>query len=224
MNPTASRRLPPGTIAAAAAILALGLGAAQCGCSKKTTAPAVQSRIAGRVTYEGGRSAADLDVSLISFGSTLVTITLASTDTAGHYAFVGPDPSSYVVYCRDFASHADAETVSVVSGPPRTFAADLTLRAAGKITGTATLAGLTDHRDVLLDVAGLLTYAATDSTGHFELTDVPPGLWTVEATHAGYANGSASASVPAPGDSVAIPPFQLVPGTPAARPRPVATR
>ena len=83
--------------------------------------------------------------------------------------------------------------------------------------GTVTLSGRAEHSGTVIDVSVLLSLSGTDSAGHFEIDDIPSGVWTVEASHLGFATGTAPATIPAPGDSVAIAPLQLVPGIPSAR-------
>jgi hypothetical protein len=190
------------------------------GCSKKTTAPGPTGRVSGRVTYPGNLSAAGVDVAVISYGTASTTITIAVTDTAGNYAASGLAPAHYVVSSRDVAARAAADTVVVANGA--TAAANLVLLPGCTITGTVTLAGRADHRGTVVDVPVLVSLSVTDSTGAFELTGIPAGQWSVEASHAGYVTGVSFAQVAAPGDSVAIAPFQLIlpaPGPQSARAR-----
>ena len=196
-------------------LCAVAFAGVAAGCSKKTTAPAPTGAVSGRVTYPGNLSAGGLDVAIIPYGIASTSITIATTDSAGNYHASGLEPAHYVVSSRDAASHAAADTAVIANGA--TANANLVLLAACTITGTVTLAGRAEYHGTIVDVPVLLSLAATDSSGHFELTGIPAGQWSVEASHAGFATATSFASVPAPGDSVAIAPFQLLPGAPSPR-------
>jgi len=64
------------------------------------------------------------------------------------------------------------------------------LRAKATLAGAVTLEALDasepDLSGVLVSVPGTSLTASTDAAGHFTLTGVEPGSWTVQATKAGY--------------------------------------
>jgi hypothetical protein len=196
-------------------LCAMAVAGAVAGCSKKTTAPPPSGGVSGRVTLPGNLSAGGLDVAIIPYGIASTSITIATTDTAGNYHANGLEPAHYVVSSRDAAAHAAADTAVVANGAVAS--ASLVLLPACTITGTVTLAGRAEFHGTVVDVPVLLSLAVTDSSGRFELTGIPAGQWTVEASHAGFATAASFAAVPAPDDSVAIAPFQLVPGAPTPR-------
>jgi hypothetical protein len=210
MTPSPGRRVGLGALSVALIALIAA------GCSKETTAPAPQGRVSATVALEGGGPAAGLSVSLIGFGTPIPSLRIAQTDAGGQASFSDLVPGGYVVYCRDYSSRADAETAFVPAAAPQTASVALVLRPAGKFTGTATLSGRTDHRGTYVYVPVLLPVGLTDSAGRFEVADIPPGQWPVEASHTGYATAAAAVTVPGPGDSVEIAPLQLAPGAPAA--------
>ena len=199
--------------------LALGALLALAGCAPRPAGPSVPGSISGRVTYPGDLPAGGSTVVAIRIASPNGLLVMAATDTGGRYAFGGLDPGSYVISCRDFSTHVAAETASVSQAAPVAHA-DLELREQATILGTVTLAGRADHRGTVVTVPQLLALGGTDSTGHFALAGVPAGRWPVEATHFGFLTGTATATVPAPGDTVTLAPIQLAPGpAPAARRR-----
>lgn len=212
-------RFAPARRALVPALVFLALVTA--GCTKKTTAPAPAGRITGTVAIAGGGSAANLDVSLVSIGGSLTSLTLAITDGTGAFSFTGLRPGSYVVYSHDFASHCAADT-AVVPDVPSNVAAEttsvaLTLRAGAVVKGSVTLTGRTDHRGTVVFVDQLLTLALTDSTGAYALFDMPTGPWAIHASATGFADQSTPVNIAVPGDTVSAAPLVLAPGAPSAR-------
>ncbi|MFO8072602.1 MAG: DUF1566 domain-containing protein, partial [Polyangia bacterium] len=58
--------------------------------------------------------------------------------------------------------------------------------ATGSLSGTALLAGETDHAGISVVVEGTSYSAVTDATGAWSITDVPTGNYSVRASRAGY--------------------------------------
>ena len=207
------------TLCAAAALLALPAG-----CSKTSTAPAPRGSVTGDVRYPGGAAAPGVDVSLQSTSGTVSNLLLVVADASGRFRFDGLFPGGYVVYSHDAARQAAADTVSVpdVSRNPAadTASAHLTLLPGCTLTGIVTLAGRVDHRGTIAIVEHLLSLGATDSTGNYRLEDIPAGIWSLSASHAGFRSASVTVTLPLPSDTLTVLSFELAAGPgPGPQPR-----
>lgn len=67
----------------------------------------------------------------------------------------------------------------------------------GRVVGTVTLAGAEDMSGTLVEVGDTGQVAITAADGSFSIPNVPPGAHDVTASHAGYGDGTASATVTA---------------------------
>jgi len=101
----------------------------------------------------------------------------------------------------------------VVSGAARA-AADtqvvrLVLHTGSRVTGSATLAGRTEHSGTIVS-SETGAFAVTDSSGAWALGDVPLGRWPLTMFHFGFALGTAEAVVTTPGSTVVAPAVHLI--------------
>lgn len=132
----------------------------------------------------------------------------AVTDASGRYAFAAVEPGAYLLRAS-IRSHR-AATVDVRVAPARAEAettyVDLALVPVGEFHGTAKLAdGASDeHHSIVVAVEGSSQVAVTAPSGAFVLDDVPVGTHTVRASRWGYRAATASGTITAAGDSVAL--------------------
>jgi carboxypeptidase family protein len=189
-------------IALPAMLLAVVLGG--CGSSSKS---GPRGALHGVVIAVGGGPAAGADVALVSTAAN-ASFEAVVADGQGRYGFSALVAGTYIVSALSSsgALATVADTVSIPDGeaPPDT----LRLATGGTFAGTVTAgAGGPPIAGVSLTVPGLLAPSATsDASGQWTMRGVlPTGRWTVAASHVGYADGGATATISVPGDSVFVP-------------------
>jgi hypothetical protein len=101
---------------------------------------------------------------------------------------------------------------AVVAGAERaesdTQQVDLVAHTASIVTGTATLAGRTDHSGTVAS-AHFPGLDVTGPDGVWSLGYVPLGRWTISLEHAVYKSGLATVAVTTPGSSLVAPTVRL---------------
>ena len=131
------------------------------------------------------------------------------TDRLGHYEFGAVEDGDYLVRGSARNYLAADRSVHVEAALAETTFVDIRLRPTGTFVGSATLENATDHRSTIVYVIGSSSVAVTDTAGHYEMRGVPIGSHELTATHVGYRDRSASATLSFAGDSVAVPPMVL---------------
>lgn len=101
---------------------------------------------------------------------------------------------------------------AVIAGAERaesdTQEVDLVGHTASVVSGTATLAGRTDHSGTVAS-AHFPGLDVTGPDGVWTLGNVPLGRWTVALDHAGFKSGLATIAVTTPGSSLVAPAVRL---------------
>jgi hypothetical protein len=92
-----------------------------------------------------------------------------------------------------------------------TLMVNLTIHTASAARGVVTLTGRGDHSGTVVACPPAEPPAVTDSTGAFSLGLLPLGRWTLTMYHPGFAFRVAPVTIPAPGDTVAVPAAALAP-------------
>lgn len=207
------RSSPP--VLAALAVLALG---ALASCSESPTEPPPRTVVHRTVTVvvrdSLGTPAENAAVLWVArFDSAGVSETRFSmTDNEGADLQVlaeGP----WVVSVAAAPGSRVAGASFVVSGAARA-AADtqvvrLVLHTGSRVTGSATLAGRTEHSGTIVssETGG---FAVTDSTGAWAMDGVPLGRWPLTMFHFGFALGTSEAVVTTPGSTVVAPAVNMI--------------
>lgn len=206
-------------LARAAVLLAGVLWLPACGVTPtEPTPPATVHRTVTAVVSDslGGPSAYGLFVWTALFDSAGVTTTIvAGGDGAGENLQVlteGP----WLVYAQRVPHTGQVAGASfAVSGPQRALAdtqvVELALHTASRVSGTATLAGRSDHSGILVSCAGApFLGATTDATGAWSIDGLPLGRWTLRMEKLGFKVGMQGAVVASPGSNLTLPPIRLI--------------
>ncbi|HEX3873810.1 MAG TPA: carboxypeptidase-like regulatory domain-containing protein [Solirubrobacteraceae bacterium] len=154
-------------------------------------------RISGVVTDDAGQPVAGQIVFADGAGPDATPYTTSFTRTDGSYELTGLGAGQYVVgfaaggfpttYYTDRGESITGKPLTVTAGAT-TGGIDETLEPAGQISGTITgpggawldSAGNQAATAVLASVDGRSPYAYVEADGSYTITDVPPGLHTVE--------------------------------------------
>ena len=134
-------------------------------------------------------------------------IRVTVSDSDGRYAFDGLDAGDYLIVTNakdHLAGSAQAEISSAAAAAAETTYVDIALVPTGTFTGNATLQNATDHSSTVVYVKGSSNVAVTDATGDYQLSGVPVGDHTIQATHPGWLDQSTAGSLTAAGDSIGL--------------------
>jgi hypothetical protein len=138
-------------------------------------------QITGRVTDRAGRGLRGATLTLTDPGGQVVATTTAGPD--GRYQLAGPDGPEYTLTATaDHACPASRTVPAHESGP-----IDLALAVGGLLTGNVRAADsarpIPEASVVAVDHTGRVAGAAvTNHEGHYELRDLPPGVYTLAAS------------------------------------------
>ncbi|HTR96428.1 MAG TPA: hypothetical protein VMH61_00865 [Candidatus Acidoferrales bacterium] len=88
----------------------------------------------------------------------------------------------------------------------------LRLSTASTVRGVASLAGAIQSGGIAVNPSSLTPFTETDSTGAWQLGDLPPGTWVIRFGAFGYAPAFDTVIVTHPGSSVVAMPVTLHPG------------
>lgn len=161
--------------------------------------------ISGTVTATVGGAAIESAHVLIFNGTTLIDS--AITDSSGNYEFTGLAPSSYnVIAVAENFQLSFATGVAVLAN--QTTDQDFSLDAnPGTLSGTVT--DLSNSNPIagaeidVFDGTVLISSAVTDSSGNYQIEDLPSGTYTANAIAVHYVTGSSNASITA-GDTTTL--------------------
>ncbi len=138
--------------------------------------------ISGTVYDQHGAPIATATITITNTGCEVVSAT--SADDRGAYAVSGLAPGTVIVTAGAPGQRPAAHSVGIGDQP--TVQHDLRLAPFGRILGSAsasTHGPVADAPVTLTDAAGVpITSAITAADGSYELTDVPPGEYTLLAT------------------------------------------
>jgi hypothetical protein len=138
---------------------------------------------------------------------TAAGIRVTVSDSRGRYAFDGLDAGSYLISAQaedHLAGSAQAAISRDAAAAAGTTFVDIDLVPTGTFTGNATLQNATDHSSTVVYVTGSSYVAVTDALGDYELSGVPIGDHTIQATHTGWLDQSTVGTLTAAGDSVGL--------------------
>ena len=151
-------------------------------------------RAAARSVYDLGDGydfVASATVKVINYEN--IVVATATSDSYGWVEVSGLPPGTYSVdvihemdandKTDDIARHVtgiDTSTQSV------RHLDDQVLEEAGRIQGTVTLAGETNHEFIDVGIPGTSFWAKTDAQGSYTIYYIPPGKWDLAAYKAGY--------------------------------------
>ncbi|MBU2662048.1 MFS transporter [Actinoplanes bogorensis] len=138
-------------------------------------------QITGRVTDRAGRGLPGATLTLTNQKGEVVATTTAGPD--GRYQLPGLDGPEYTLTATAPHARPASRTVSPNESGP----VDLALAVGGVLTGNVRAAGsghpIPQASVVAVDRFGRVAGAATtDHEGHYELRDLPPGIYTVAAS------------------------------------------
>ncbi len=111
----------------------------------------------------------------------------AVSDSTGFWEIAGVEPETYTVtasltgYAEQTSNPFEVVAGETTEVPPLTLS-----EAVGSLSGTALLAGESDHAGISVVVEGTSYSAVTDSAGAWSIVDVPVGNYAVRASHEGY--------------------------------------
>lgn len=162
--------------------------------------------VSGTIRLVGSNDASGVTVSLAGPVSAA-----AVTGTGGTYAFTGLPDGTYAISATAPSTVEGAvETSATVSGGAATTAPDLSLTAAGALSGTVTLGGqTTGNAGIAVFVAGGSAVTFTDDAGAYRLPKVPVGTTELEATHTGYQVGTEPGLTVTRGQTTTVPDLAL---------------
>jgi hypothetical protein len=132
-------------------------------------------------------------------------IRVTISDSRGKYAFDGLEAGIYLIVTQaedHLAGSAQAIISREAAAAAGTTFVDIALVPTGTFTGNATLQNATDHSSTVVYVTGSSNVAVTDALGDYELSGVPIGAHTIQATHTGWLDQSTTGTLTAAGDSV----------------------
>ncbi|WP_433297192.1 DHA2 family efflux MFS transporter permease subunit [Actinoplanes sp. CA-030573] len=138
-------------------------------------------RIEGRITDRLERPVANATVTLTDLGGTVIAT--ATTGADGRYRLSGLDQADYMLTAT--AEHARPAT-RIIS-PGRARQADLVLTIGATLSGNVRAARsgrpVPEASVVAVDQSGVVAGSTiTGADGHYELRDLPPGVYTVAAS------------------------------------------
>ena len=111
------------------------------------------------------------------------------TDENGRFSIHGVSPGSHIIICKktmeDGSTYALLKIIDVRTG--ETFdIGTVWITLAGKIQGTATLAGRSDSSGVKVYIPGTAIQATTGASGAYQITNVPEGTCELRFEKDGY--------------------------------------
>lgn len=138
-------------------------------------------QISGRVTDRAGRGLRGATLTLTDPRGEVVATTTTGPD--GRYQLPGLDGPEYTLTATAEHARPSSRTVSASEPGP----VDLALAVGGILAGNVRAAGsahpIPEASVVAVDRSGRVAGAAvTDQEGHYELRDLPPGVYTIAAS------------------------------------------
>ncbi|WP_158624971.1 carboxypeptidase regulatory-like domain-containing protein [Corallococcus terminator] len=148
-----------------------------------------RGRVEGVALLDDAQDPAGTQVSLR--GLTGVTTT---TDAQGRFVLEGVPTGSYLVDTVR-AGYTSPQPLVLVQADA-TASVSMTLeRRYGSIQGRVTLEGRTNHSGVRIDLVGRTDSVTTNASGSFQLTRLPPGDYSLQATLSPYETVNVSVKV-----------------------------
>ncbi len=160
----------------------------------------------GTLSLDGPAGPTGATIALVSNDTNVATVPASALITAGQTT------GTFTITGAAVTGDA-ATTISAVLAS-ETQSADITVtRTIGTLTGTVRDAstGFTLPSARVVLVADPAWETSTDGNGHYQLSDVPVGLHTVEVSHGEFSSATSSPVTVANGQSVTVPPVSLTP-------------
>jgi len=186
------------------------------GCAKSPTAPTSQKTYSVAATVEDSTGARLAHADVSAWGpldGPLMTLgPPATSDAAGVARFT----LAAGRWCLYTGGAYVAGSIGQVGAHPDTVLFRLVVRPGSVARGRIMLAGQTSYGGTLVDPMAFPSLGSTAADGSYELSGLPPGTWTIGASHLGFQDKLFDVTVPAPGDTITAATITLVPGGPVA--------
>ncbi len=152
--------------------------------------------INGQVTATTGGAPIEGATILVFQGSNLIDHAL--TDSSGNYEVTSLAPATYTVIAGAENFQLDFASVAVLANQtiPQNFSLDADPGIlSGQVTDLGTSLGVAGVQIEVFDGSVLISSAVTDSSGNYEIDNLPAGTFTVNASANNYVSNSSPATI-----------------------------